>query len=73
VITTRGIFRFDPVTKEMVLHSIHPGVTVEEILENTGWPLKLASAIGKTKPPTRSELRLIRRYDPEGFWTGNLT
>ena len=71
VITTKGIFRFDPVTKEMVLCSIHPGVTVEEILENTGWALKVVSEVEKTKPPMRSELRLIRRYDPEGFWTGN--
>jgi glutaconate CoA-transferase subunit B len=72
VITTKGIFRFDSVTKEMILLSIHPGVTLDEILENTGWALKVASAVEKTKPPTRSELRLIREYDPEGFWTGNL-
>jgi glutaconate CoA-transferase subunit B len=69
VITTKGIFRFDSETKEMILNTVHPGVTVEEILENTGWNLKLAPKIGKTKPPTRSELRIIRRYDPNGFWT----
>ncbi len=69
VITTKGILRFDSDTKEMILDSIHPGVTVEEILENTGWNLKLASKIEKTEPPTRSELRIIREYDPYGFWT----
>ncbi len=71
VITTKGIFRFDPDTKEMVLESVHPGVTVDEIFAHTGWALKVASKIGKTSPPSRSELRIIRKFDPEGFWTGN--
>ena len=69
VITTRGIFRFDSDTKEMVLHSVHPRVTVKEVLENTGWNLRCGLKIEKTKPPTRSELRIIRKYDPLGFWT----
>ena len=69
VITTKGILRFNSNTKEMILDSIHPGVTLEEVLENTGWDLKLASKIEKTEPPTRSELRIIRKYDPNKFWT----
>jgi len=71
VITTKGILRFDSETKEMILDSIYPGVTVEEVLENTGWDLKWLPKIIKTKPPTRSELRMIRKYDPNGFWTRN--
>lgn len=71
VITTKGILRFDSETKEMFLDSLHPGVSMEEVLENTGWNLKLASRIKKTRPPTRSELRIIRKYDPNGFWTKN--
>jgi len=70
VITTKGILRFDSETKEMILDSIHPGITVENVLENTGWDLRCASKVGKTKPPTRSELRIVRKYDPLGFWTG---
>lgn len=69
VITTRGILRFDSDTKEMVLDSIHPGVTAEEVLKNTGWDLRLAPKVENTEPPTRSELRIIRKYDPRGFWT----
>jgi glutaconate CoA-transferase subunit B len=71
VITSKGILRFDSETKEMILDSIHPGATVEEVLENTGWNLRCVSKIEKTKPPTRSELRRIRKYDPLGFWTRN--
>lgn len=69
VITTKGLMRFDPVTKEMTLQSIHPGITLAEILQNTGWNLKLAPQIDKTKLPTRFELKIIRKYDPHGFWT----
>ena len=69
VITTKGILRFDPRTKEMILDSVHPGVTVEEVIENTGWDLKLASRVESTKPPTRPELRIIRNQDAHGFWT----
>lgn len=70
VITTRGILRFDPETKEMMLASTHPGVTVEEILDNTGWPLRLAPDLVQTPVPTEPELDMLRKFDPEGFWTG---
>lgn len=73
VVTTKGVMRFDPVTKEMVLHSVHPGITTEDLLENTGWNLKLALKIERTKPPTKTELRIIRKYDPKGFWTKSST
>jgi len=69
VVTTKGVMRFDPVTKEMMLQSIHPGITIDDIFENTGWNLKLAPKIDNTKPPTQFELRIIRKYDPHGFWT----
>ncbi len=70
VITTKGILRFNSETKEMILDSIHPGITVEDVLENTGWGLRCATKVEKTKRPTRPELRIIRKYDPAGFWTG---
>jgi glutaconate CoA-transferase subunit B len=69
LITTKGILRFDPDTHEAVLSSIHPGVMVEDILQNTGWDLKVASDIRTTTPPTRMELRIIQRCDAHGFWT----
>ena len=70
VITTLGLFRFDPTSREMVLASTHPGVTVDEVRAETGWPLRVASDVGETPPPTDDELATIRRFDPEGFWTG---
>ncbi len=70
VVTTKGVMRFDPSTKEMILQSVHPGVAIENLIENTGWDLRLASEIDETKPPTRNELKIIRSSDPQGFWTG---
>jgi glutaconate CoA-transferase, subunit B len=69
VVTTKGVLRFDPITREMMIQSVHPGSTLEDILENTGWNVGLAPMIERTKPPTQSELRIIRKHDPRGFWT----
>lgn len=70
VITTLGILRFDPETREMMLTSVHPGVTVEQVLENTGWPLKVAAEITQTPAPTEAELQMLDRFDPHRYWTG---
>ncbi len=70
VITTLGILKFDPDTKEMVLASTHPGVTVQQVLDNTGWPLRVAPEVNETPLPTEAELAMLQKFDPEGFWTG---
>ncbi len=69
VITSCGIMKFDSVLKEMILVSMHPGITVERILENTGWPLKISDKLDNTKEPLDSELKLLRELDPGGYWT----
>jgi glutaconate CoA-transferase subunit B len=69
VITTLGVLRFRKDSKEMYLASCHPGVTVEEIKANTGWDLLMADDVHETPPPTAEELNILRRHDPQGFWT----
>jgi glutaconate CoA-transferase subunit B len=70
VVTDRAIFGFDATTGEMVLTSVHPGVTVEEVQANVGWPLRIAHEVRVTEPPAAEELRLIREeLDPEGAYT----
>ncbi|MGZ8426219.1 MAG: CoA-transferase subunit beta [Candidatus Binatia bacterium] len=68
-ITSMGIFAFDAATREMVLTSNHPGVTVEQIRHETGWPLRIAQELSETAVPTIDELAAIRKYDPKGIWT----
>jgi glutaconate CoA-transferase, subunit B len=68
-ITTKCVLRFGE-DGEAYLDSVHPGVTVEDVVANTGWKLKVASSVKVSKEPTAEELRAIREYDREGFWTG---
>jgi glutaconate CoA-transferase subunit B len=69
VITSMGIFSFDSENHEMMLSSYHPGVTVEEIEKETGWPLRVTDDARETMPPTETELAAVRKYDPKGIWT----
>jgi glutaconate CoA-transferase subunit B len=71
VVTDKAIFRFDKESGEMFLSSVHPGVTVDEVLAEVGWPLKVAEDLEVTEPPTPEELRVIRQeLDPDGIYTG---
>jgi glutaconate CoA-transferase subunit B len=69
VITSLGIFSFDPKSREMVLDSYHPGLSVDHIKNETGWPLKVSTDVRETLPPTREELAAVRKYDPKRVWT----
>jgi glutaconate CoA-transferase subunit B len=72
VITTKAVLRFggpNATGAEAHLETYHPGVTVEDILANTGWPLQVSPVVRETPVPTKKELRVIRAYDPQGFWT----
>jgi glutaconate CoA-transferase subunit B len=69
IITTLGTLSFDAETKEAFLSSYHPGVTQEEVIRETGWPLRISQSVHETAPPTQEELAIIRYFDPQGFWT----
>jgi glutaconate CoA-transferase subunit B len=60
VITDLGILTPDPVTRELTLTSVHPGVSVDKAVKSTGWPLKVAAEVAITPPPTETELRVLR-------------
>lgn len=60
VITDLGVLKFHPESHEMVLESLHPGAALEQVKENTGWPLRVASPLRQTEPPTAEELRVLR-------------
>ncbi|GIW05932.1 MAG: 3-oxoadipate--succinyl-CoA transferase subunit B [Dehalococcoidia bacterium] len=64
VVTDLGLFRFDPVTKEMYLATVHRGVTVDQVRENTGWDLRVAEDLQVTPDPSEEELRVVRELDP---------
>jgi len=67
-ITTKAILRFAE-DGEAYLASVHPGVSVDDVVANTGWKLRVAADVGQTPEPTAAELAAIREYDKKGFWT----
>lgn len=68
VITTKAVLRFGE-DGEAYLASVHPGVSVDDVLANTGWKLRVAPSVSETLAPNDAELDAIREYDREGFWT----
>jgi glutaconate CoA-transferase subunit B len=60
LITDLALFEPDPVTKEMTVVSIHPGVTRDQIQDNTGWKVSYAAKIAETPSPTQRELDVLR-------------
>jgi glutaconate CoA-transferase subunit B len=71
IITNKCIFRFNPETKEAYLDSLHPKVTLEEVLKEVSWDLKLAPTIATTPPPTIRQLEIIRILDSNKCYTGD--
>lgn len=69
VITTLGVLTAEPDSRELMLHSYHPFTTPEDVRASTGWDLRLSPNLHETPPPSPEELAIIRRYDPQGFWT----
>ena len=68
VITTKAVLRFGD-DGEAYLDTIHPGVTRDDVMANTGWKLRVSPNVRETTPPNAAELTAIREYDKEGFWT----
>jgi len=67
VITDKAVLGFDRDTHAVTLVSLHPGIQLEELVENTGFPLQIPKEILTTPLPTDEELRLLREeIDPAG-------
>lgn len=69
IITTLAVFTFEAETGEAVLASYHPETNPAAVQRATGWDLRTRSDVHVTPAPTDDELAIVRRYDPEGFWT----
>ncbi len=60
VVSNLGVFDFETPERTMRLRSHHPGVTVEDIVDATGFKLVVPAEAGETRPPTPEELELVR-------------
>jgi glutaconate CoA-transferase subunit B len=67
VITNLGCYEFT--NGEMILTSLHPGCTLEQVRINTGWDIRISSDLQTTDEPTREELHIIREdLDPKHLY-----
>jgi glutaconate CoA-transferase subunit B len=60
VITDLCIFEPDPVTRELTVVSIHPGVERATLEAATGWPVRYFSRLSTTDLPNTHELSTLR-------------
>jgi 3-oxoacid CoA-transferase subunit B/glutaconate CoA-transferase subunit B len=71
VITQYAVYDFDPQTKRLRLFSLHPGVDLQTLQENSGFPIDIPGEVGQSPTPTVEELRLLREViDPSGIVLG---
>jgi glutaconate CoA-transferase subunit B len=68
VVTNLCQMDFHPDTKRMRLATVHPGITIAQVVENSGFDLILPESVPTTSLPTRQELALLREIDPDGIY-----
>ena len=47
-------------SKEFEVVTLHPGITREQVRENTGWDVRFADQVGETRAPDAEELEALR-------------
>ena len=61
LVTNRCVFSFDKTRRRFRLESVHPGHTVEEIAEHTGFAYEQPATVAVTPAPSAETLRLMRQ------------
>jgi glutaconate CoA-transferase subunit B len=64
VVTDLAVFGFDEKTRRMKALALNPGVSREQVQDNTGFTLIFDDEVGVTEPPTDHELKTLRELDP---------
>jgi len=59
-VTDLCVMRPDAETNEMMVTSLHPGITREQVRENTSWEVQFAGEPTETEPPAATELEALR-------------
>ena len=70
MVTTLGVFDFEPTSRRMRLIALHPGATVEDVQANTGFDVLVSDHLTTTAPPTEKELDILRMLDPKRQFIG---
>jgi glutaconate CoA-transferase subunit B len=69
VVTNLAVLGYHSESKRMILLQTQPGISVDQVLENTGFELLLTDEISQNPPPSAKELRMLREeVDQERFY-----
>jgi len=68
VVTDLAVMGFEAENPTMEVLALHPGVSLEEVRDNTGFDLAVAEKIGATEPPSERELSVLRHLDPDKLY-----
>jgi glutaconate CoA-transferase subunit B len=69
VITELAVFGFNEESRRMRVLALNPGVSREEVQDNTGFRLDFDDKATVTEPPTDHELQMLRTLDPDRLFT----
>lgn len=70
IITQLGVYGFEDRSKKMKLLSLHPGVTIDQIKDNSSFDIIIPKNISVTNPPSKKELMILKKIDPAGMVIG---
>lgn len=69
VVTNLAVLGYHPESKRMLLLQTQPGVSVDQVLENTGFELLVEEEVTENPPPTVEELHILReKVDREHYY-----
>lgn len=69
VITQLGVYGFDENCRLTLLNH-HPGVSVDQVQENSEFEIRIAEGLSETQPPTAEECRILSEIDPSRLVLG---
>jgi acyl CoA:acetate/3-ketoacid CoA transferase beta subunit len=67
VVTNLAVLDFACEARRMRLRSVHPGVSVDDVIAATGFELEIGTDVPTTRDPTAEELSVLARLDPHGL------
>ena len=65
VVSNLGVFDFETDERRMRLRSVHPGVTVDDVVAATTFELAIPADVPESRLPTADELAILRELDPK--------
>ena len=67
IVSNLAVMDFQGAGNAIRVISLHPGVTFDEVRENTGFALERMAGLSETAPPTAEQLAVLERLDPHNL------